>query len=82
MTYIDEYTIQTIGSKWHKGKEKKNQILTETKSTDGTALKKLARFLVLSLDYDNPKKSYVGVALNKEHALPWISHMKRLLGKY
>ena len=45
-------------------------------------MEKLARFLVLSLDYDNPKKSYVGVALNKEHALPWISHMKRLLGKY
>ena len=45
MTYIDEYTIQTIGSKWHKGKEKKNQVLTETKSTDGIALKILARFL-------------------------------------
>jgi len=45
MTYIDEYTIQTIGSKWHKGKEKKNQVLIETKSTDGIALKKLTRFL-------------------------------------
>ena len=45
MTYIDEYTIQTIGSKWHKGKEKKNQVLAEMKSTDGTALKRLARFL-------------------------------------
>ena len=45
MTYIDEYTIQTIGSKWHKGKEKKNQVLAEMKSTDGTALKSLARFL-------------------------------------
>ncbi len=45
MTYIDEYTIQTIGSKWHKGKEKKNQVLAEMKSTDGTVLKRLARFL-------------------------------------
>ena len=43
-------------------------------------LEKIARFLVLSLDNDNPKKSYVGVALNKEHALAWISHMKTLLG--
>lgn len=42
---------------------------------------KLARQLVLSLDHDNPKKSYVGVALNKEFALTWISHMKSLLGE-
>ena len=34
MTYIDEYTIQTIGSKWHKGKEKKNQVLAEMQSGD------------------------------------------------
>ena len=45
MTYIDEYTIQTIGSKWHKGKEKKNQVLAKLESTDGIALKRLARFL-------------------------------------
>ena len=32
MTYIDKYTIQTIGSKWNKGKEKKHQILTEITS--------------------------------------------------
>ena len=44
-------------------------------------IEKLARTLVLSLDHDNPKKSYVGVALNKEYALIWISHMKSLLGK-
>lgn len=40
---------------------------------------KLARVLVLSLDHDNPKKSYVAVALNKDLALAWISHMKTLL---
>lgn len=44
-------------------------------------MEKLARILVLSLDHDTPKKSYVGVALNKDHALSWISHMKVLLGK-
>ncbi len=43
-------------------------------------MEKLARILVLSLDHDNTKKSYVGVALNKEYALTWISHMKSLLG--
>ena len=40
---------------------------------------KLARMLVQSLEHDNPKKSYVGVALNREHSLSWISHMKSLL---
>ena len=44
-------------------------------------LDKLARVLILSLDHDDPKKSYVGVALNKDHALSWISHMKTLLSK-
>ena len=45
-------------------------------------IEKLARALVLSLDHDNPKKSYVGVPLNKEYALTWISHMKSLLGMF
>tara|TARA_R100001530_G_scaffold117816_1_gene84972 strand:- start:200 stop:403 length:204 start_codon:yes stop_codon:yes gene_type:complete len=45
MTYISEYTIQTIGSKWSKNKEKKNQILTEIKSDDGIYIKKLSRFI-------------------------------------
>ena len=43
---------------------------------------KLARMLVQSLDHDNPKHSYVGVALNRDHSLAWISHMKSLLGMY
>ena len=45
MTYIDEYIIQTIGSKWNNGKEKKNQVITETKSNDGINIKKLCRFV-------------------------------------
>ena len=45
MTHIDKYTIQTIGSKWNKDKEKKNQILTEIKSDDGIHIKKLCRFV-------------------------------------
>ena len=45
MTYINEYTIQTIGSKWNKDKEKKNQILTEITSDDGIPIKKLCRFI-------------------------------------
>ena len=43
---------------------------------------KLARMLVQSLDHDNPKKSYVGVALNRDYSLAWITHMKSLLGIY
>ena len=31
-------------------------------------------------DSENPKMSYVGVALTKDHAIVWISHMKILLG--
>ena len=45
MTYVDKYTIQTIGSKWNKGKEKKHQILTEITSDMGVDIKKLCRFL-------------------------------------
>ena len=45
MTYVDKYTIQTIGSKWDKGKEKKHQILTEITSDDGINIKKLCRFV-------------------------------------
>ena len=45
MTYIDKYIIQTTGSKWNNGKEKKNQILTEITSEDGIHIKKLCRFV-------------------------------------
>ena len=39
----------------------------------------LFRYLIASLEYDSPKFSCVGVALNKDHALTWISHLKRVL---
>ena len=45
MTYVDEYKIQTIGSKWNKVKEKKNQVLTELKSDNGIDIKRLSRFI-------------------------------------
>lgn len=32
-----------------------------------------------SLDSDSPKVSYVGVALNKDHYISWISQMKKVL---
>ena len=45
-------------------------------------LDRLARVLILSLDQEDPKKSYVGVALNKDHVQSWISHMKSLLATF
>lgn len=37
------------------------------------------RYLVKTLDSESPKLSYVGVALNKEHYISWISQMKTVL---
>lgn len=34
---------------------------------------------VSTLDSESPKFSYVGMGLNKDHAVVWISHMKQLL---
>jgi ubiquitin-protein ligase E3 B len=39
------------------------------------------RYLVSSLESDSIKLSYIGVALNKEHAIAWIAHMKDILWK-
>lgn len=44
-------------------------------------LERLCRYLVASLESDSPKTSYIGVALNKEHSLSWIKHVKLLLHK-
>lgn len=52
------------------------------KVSETERLEKVARLLVQSLEEESPKKSYVGVALNKDHALAWISHMKTLLGLF
>jgi len=37
------------------------------------------RYLVLTLDSESPKISYVGMALNKDHYISWISQMKTIL---
>jgi ubiquitin-protein ligase E3 B len=41
----------------------------------------VVRYLVSSLESDSIKLSYIGVALNKEHAIAWISHVKDILWK-
>lgn len=37
--------------------------------------------MVASLESESTKLSYIGVALNKEYSLRWISHMKAILWK-
>ncbi|XP_030752735.1 ubiquitin-protein ligase E3B isoform X2 [Sitophilus oryzae] len=56
-------------------------LLIWSKKRDAERFAKLCRYLVASLDSDSPKYSYVGVALNKEHVIKWISHMNNLLWK-
>ncbi|CAG9759771.1 unnamed protein product [Ceutorhynchus assimilis] len=56
-------------------------LLIWNKERDSERFAKLCRYLVASLDCDSPKFSYVGVALNKEHVIKWISHMNNLLWK-
>ncbi|GLH04043.1 E3 ubiquitin-protein ligase Nedd-4 [Gryllus bimaculatus] len=51
------------------------------KERDHERFEKLCRYLVASLESDSAKLSYVGVALNKEYSLAWISHMKEVLWK-
>ncbi|XP_017769365.1 PREDICTED: ubiquitin-protein ligase E3B [Nicrophorus vespilloides] len=48
---------------------------------DSERLVKLCRYLVASLEHNSPKFSYVGVALNKDYVLRWISHMNNILWK-
>nr|CAD7402699.1 unnamed protein product [Timema cristinae] len=56
-------------------------LLIWKKSRDKDRFEKLCRYLVGTLESDSIKVSYIGVALNKEHALTWISHMKDILWK-
>lgn len=42
-------------------------------------LQRICRYIIVSLESDNPKLSYIGIALNKTHSLSWIRHIKRLL---
>lgn len=44
-------------------------------------LERLCRYLLASLESENPKLSYIGVALNKELSIAWIRHIKLLLYK-
>ena len=37
------------------------------------------RYLIASLEHDSPKFSCIGVALNKENAVAWINHLKKVL---
>ena len=39
----------------------------------------VSRYLISSLECESARFSYVGIALNKEHALQWIAHMKVVL---
>lgn len=51
----------------------------ENSSEHADRLEKLCRYLIASLNSENPKTSYIGVALNKELSIPWIRHVKLLL---
>lgn len=44
-------------------------------------LERLCRYLLASLESENPKLSYIGVALNKDLSITWIRHIKLLLYK-
>ncbi|KAG8042714.1 hypothetical protein G9C98_005354 [Cotesia typhae] len=46
---------------------------------DQTRIERICRYLVKTLDSEQPKLSYVGVALNKDHYISWISQMKMIL---
>lgn len=48
---------------------------------DRDRIENLCRYLLASIESESPKLSYIGIALNKEHSLSWIRHMKRLLLK-
>ncbi|KAJ8917808.1 hypothetical protein NQ315_010714 [Exocentrus adspersus] len=56
-------------------------LLVWRKDRDKERFAKLCRYLVATLDSDTPKFSYVGVALNKENVIRWISHMNDILWK-
>ncbi|XP_034942891.1 ubiquitin-protein ligase E3B isoform X2 [Chelonus insularis] len=49
------------------------------RNRDQSRIEKICRYLVKTLDSELPKFSYVGVALNKDHYISWISQMKTIL---
>ncbi|VVC29410.1 IQ motif, EF-hand binding site,HECT domain [Cinara cedri] len=46
---------------------------------DRYRFEKLCRYIILSLESESLKNSYISVALIKEHSLNWISHVKKIL---
>ncbi|KAF2900658.1 hypothetical protein ILUMI_05537 [Ignelater luminosus] len=59
----------------------KRLLLIFNKTRDRDRFDRLCRYLIASLESDSPKISYVGVALNKEHVMQWISHINDVLWK-
>uniref|UniRef100_A0A1B6DG25 Ubiquitin-protein ligase E3B n=1 Tax=Clastoptera arizonana TaxID=38151 RepID=A0A1B6DG25_9HEMI len=51
------------------------------KERDKERFEKLCRYLVTSLEAETARFSYIGVALSKEHAISWISHIKNIMWK-
>lgn len=51
----------------------------ENDSAHWERLERLCRYLIASLESDNSRTSYIGVALNKQLSLLWIRHVKMLL---
>ncbi|XP_026282026.1 ubiquitin-protein ligase E3B [Frankliniella occidentalis] len=54
-------------------------MLVWKKERDLERFLRLCRFLVASLESDSARYSYMGIALNKEHVVRWISHIKIIL---
>lgn len=48
---------------------------------DRERIENLLRYLLKSIGSESPKFSYIGIALNKDHSLSWIRHIKQLLFK-
>ncbi|KAF6203973.1 hypothetical protein GE061_002311 [Apolygus lucorum] len=57
-----------------------NRFLTVWKlERDKARFEKLCGYLVSSIELENVKLSYVGVALNKEYSIAWIKQVKQIL---
>ncbi|XP_050304811.1 ubiquitin-protein ligase E3B [Anthonomus grandis grandis] len=56
-------------------------LLIWKKERDKERFERLCRYLVVSLESESLKNSYVGVAFNKELVIKWISHMNNILWK-
>lgn len=56
-------------------------LLVWRQERDQERFSRLCRYLVVTLESESPKISYVGVSLSKDHAVTWISHMKDILWK-